>query len=59
MTQQTRMEIIKALAYGLDIATVAACNGVSYAEAEQIALQEGAAVKVKQAALKEVYPDVF
>ena len=57
MTQQTKLEIIKALACGLDIATVAACNGVAYAEAEQIALQERTAVQEKRAELKEAYPD--
>ena len=57
MTRQTKLEISKALAHGLDIATVAACNGVAYAEAEQIARGEAAAVEAKRAELKEAYPD--
>lgn len=57
MTEQTKLEIIKALAYGLDIATTAACSGVAYAEAEQIARGEAAAVEAKRAELKEAYPD--
>ena len=32
MTEETREEIMKALAYGLDPATVAQCNGVTVEE---------------------------
>lgn len=37
MTTETKKEIIKALAYGLDAATVADCNGVTQAEVEAVA----------------------
>ena len=57
MTRQTKLEIIKALAHGLDIATVAACSGVADAEAKQLARGEAAAVETKRAELKEAYPD--
>ena len=56
MTNETRKEIIKALAYGLDTATVADCNGVSLAEVEAIAAEQGA-VAARRAELREVYPD--
>ena len=56
MTTETKKEIIKALACGLDTATVADCNGVSLSEAEAIAAEQGA-VAARRAELREVYPD--
>lgn len=58
MTTETKKEVIKALAYGLDAATVADCNGVSLAEVEAIAAEQEA-VAAKRAELREVYPDGF
>ena len=58
MTTETKKEIIKALAYGLDTATVADCNGVSLAEVAAVAAEQGA-VAAKRAELREVYPDGF
>ena len=58
ITEETLEEIIKALAYGLDTATVADCNGVSLAEAEAIAAEQEA-VAARRAELREVYPDEF
>lgn len=37
MTEETREEIMKALAYGLDPATVAQCNDVTVEEVHAIA----------------------
>ena len=59
MTEEMRSEIIKALAYGLDDATVAECNGVGVEEVRTIASENRAGVTAKRAEIKEVYPDVF
>ena len=59
MTSEQKKEILKALAYGLDEATVAACNGVTVEEVRALAEAEQAAVEAKRAELKEVYPDAF
>ena len=56
MTTETKKEILKALAYGLDTATAAGCNGVTLAEVEAIAAEQGA-VAARRAELREVYPD--
>lgn len=59
MTEEMRSEIIKALAYGLDDATVAECNGVTVEEVRIIAAENRAAVTAKRAEIKEVYPDAL
>ena len=59
MTNEQKHEIIKALAYGLDEATVAECNGVAVEEVRTIAAENRAAVTAKRAEIKEVYPDGF
>lgn len=59
MTSEQKQEIIKALAYGLDDATVAECNGVTIEEVRTIAAENRAGVTAKRAEIKEVYPDVF
>lgn len=59
MTEETREEVMKALAYGLDAATVAQCNGVTEEEVNAIAEECAQRVVVMAEELKEVYPDVF
>ena len=59
MTEETREEIMKALAYGLDPATVAQCNGVTVEEVQAIATERAQRVAGLAAELKEVYPDAF
>ena len=59
MTEETREEIMKALAYGLDPATVAQCNGVTVEEVQVIASERAQRVAVMAEELNEVYPDVF
>lgn len=59
MTEETREEIMKALAYGLDPATVAQCNGVTVEEATAIAAERAQRVAGLAAELKGVYPDAF
>ena len=59
MTEETREEIMKALAYGLDPATVAQCNGVTIEEVNTIAAERAQRVAGLAAELKEVYPDAF
>ena len=59
MTEETREEIMKALAYGLDAATVAQCNGVTIEEVNAIAVERAQRVAGLTAELKEVYPDAF
>lgn len=59
MTEETREEIMKALASGLDPATVAQCNGVTVEEVQVIAAERAKRVAVMAEELKEVYPDVF
>ena len=59
MSEETREEIMKALAYGLDPATVAQCNGVTVEEVQAIAAERAQRVAGLAAELKEVYPDAF
>ena len=59
MTEETREEIMKALAYGLDRVTVAQCNGVTIEEVNAIAAERAQRVAGLAAELKEVYPDAF
>ena len=59
MTEETREEIMKALAYGLDHVTVAQCNGVTVEEVNAIAEERAQRVAGLAAELKEVYPDAF
>lgn len=59
MTEETREEIMKALAYGLDPATVAQCNGVTVEEVQAVAAERAQRVAGLAAELKEVYPDAF
>lgn len=59
MTEETREEIMKALAYGLDPATVAQCNGVTVEEVQAISAERAQRVAGLAAELKEVYPDAF
>lgn len=59
MTEETREEIMKALAYGLDPATVAQGNGVTVEEVQAIAAERAQRVAGLTAELKEVYPDAF
>ncbi|HJB22100.1 MAG TPA: hypothetical protein H9773_10395 [Candidatus Fournierella merdavium] len=59
MTDETREEIVKALAYGLEPAAVAACNGMTVDEVNDIASGQARRVAALHAALKEVYPDAF
>ena len=59
MTEETREEIMKALAYGLDNVTVAQCNGVTIEEVNAITAERAQRVAVMAEELKEVYPDVF
>ena len=59
MAEETREEIMKALAYGLDPATVAQCNGVTVEEVNAIAAERARRVAVVAEELKEVYPDAF
>lgn len=59
MTEETREEIMKALAYGIDPATVAQCNGVTIEEVNAIAAERAQRVSGLAAELKEVYPDAF
>lgn len=59
MTEETREEIIKALAYGLDEATVAECNGVTPEEVHTIATEHSARVVTVRTELQKVYPDAF
>lgn len=59
MTEETREEIMKARAYGLDHATVAQCNGVTVEEVQAIAAERAQRVAGLTAELKEVYPDAF
>ena len=59
MTEETREEIMKALAYGLDPVTVAQRNGVTVEEVNAIAAERAQSVADLAAELKEVYPDAF
>lgn len=59
MTEETREEIMKALAYGLDPAAVAQCNGVTVEEVDVIAAESAQRVAGLEVELKEVYPDAF
>ena len=59
MTEQRRSEIIKSLAYGLDIKFAAECNDVTTEEVERLADECKDEILAKRAALMEVYPDAF
>lgn len=59
MTNEQKSEIIKALAYGLDEATVAECNGVSLEDVHDVAAENSAVVIAKRTEIQEVYPDAF
>lgn len=59
MTEETREEITKALAYGLNPAAVAQCNGVTVEEVNAIAAERAQRVAGLASELKEVYPDAF
>ncbi len=59
MTEETREEIIKALAYGLVPATVAECTGVTVEEVNAIAAESTENLAAMAKDLKEVYPDAF
>ena len=59
MSEETREEVMKALAYGLAPAMVAECNGVSVEEVNTIAAESAERVAAMAENLKEVYPDAF
>lgn len=59
MTEQQRCEIIKALAYGMDIQTTASCNGVTPMDVLQVHQKNALDVEAKRMELKEAYPSVF
>ena len=59
MTEQRRSEIIKSLAYGLDIKFAAECNDVTTEEVERLADECKDGILAKRAELMEVYPDAF
>lgn len=59
MTDEQKLEIIKALAYGLDEQTVAECNGVEIAEVKEIISKYSNEISNKNNEIKEVYGDVF
>lgn len=56
MTEETREEIMKALAYGLDPATVAQCNGVTVEEVQAIAAERAQRVAEIRSQLTAAYP---
>lgn len=59
MTSETCEEIIKALAYGLDPATVAQCNGVTVEEVHAIAAERAQRVAGIRDQLAAAYPGAF
>lgn len=59
MTEETKEEVMKALAYGLNPETVALCNGVTVEEVNAIAEERAQCVAAMAKDLKEVYPDAF
>lgn len=59
MTEETREEIMKALAYGLDPATVAQCNGVTIEEVNAIAAERAQRVAGIRDQLTAAYPGAF
>lgn len=59
MSDETREEVMKALAYGLSPAMVAECNGVSAEEVNAIAAESAERVADMAENIKEVYPDAF
>ena len=59
MTEQRRSEIIKSLAYGLDIKFAAECNDVTTEEVERLADECKDEILAKRAELMEVYPDAL
>lgn len=56
ITDETLEEIIKALAYGLDEATVAECNGVTVEEVNAIAAERAQRVTEIRSQLTAAYP---
>lgn len=56
MTEETREEIMKALAYGLDPATVAQCNGVTVEEVNAIDAERAQRVAEIREQLTAAYP---
>ena len=59
MSEQRRSEIIKSLAYGLDIKFAAECNDVTTEEVGRLADECKDEISAKRAELMEVYPDAF
>ena len=59
MTEQRRSEIIKSLAYGLDIKFAAECNDVTTEEVGRLADECKDEISAKRAELMEVHPDAF
>lgn len=59
MTNEQKLEIIKAFAYGLDEQTVAESNGVEIAEVKEIISKYSNEISNKKSEIKEVYGDVF
>lgn len=59
MTEETREEIMKALAYGLDPTTVAQCNGVTVEEVQAIAAERAQRVAGIRDQLTVAYPGAF
>lgn len=56
MTEETREEIMKALAYGLDPATVAQCNGMTVEEVNAIDAARAQRVAEIREQLTAAYP---
>lgn len=56
MTEETREEIMKALAYGLGHDTVAQCNGVTVEEVNAIAAERAQRVAEIRSQLTAAYP---
>lgn len=56
MAEETREEIMKALAYGLDPTTVAQCNGVTVEEVQAIAAERAQRVAEIREQLTAAYP---
>lgn len=59
MTKEQTYEVIKALAYGLDKASVAECNGITAEQVHTVATENRAQVMAMRTELEEVYPDAF
>lgn len=54
MTEQTKMEIIKALAYGETPAQIAVAEDVDIADVQKIAAEEIAEIQTEQEMLRKV-----